>query len=214
MAKKKKLDLKAAAREKTQCLFDEVCKVALEKTNSIAGMQAVSLLEKWMDYDSEVNTKREPLRVQFVEIKALEDKSIVSLDPIPDPAEPVTKKKSRIDVIIYGTAQQAKFLNVRSRYKGCFAGRRWGKTYLFRNDAIKKTQEKPYSHYMYITPSYSQCLDEFKALCDNPAVAPLIFKADGSKPPNIVFKNGSKLSFRSFDRPNLIRGKAADWVWL
>lgn len=95
------------------------------------------------------------------------------------------------------------------------AGRRWGKTFgVVRNRIIKGCLGKPRFSYLYCAPSYALCKQEFEALNFHPGLSGYIARSNTQPFPRIVFANGSAVSFRSLDRPDLLRGGKDNEIWI
>lgn len=110
------------------------------------------------------------------------------------------------------TPDQIDVVQCNARFIGLFAGRRWGKTFTSRARILAKTSN-PGTHYWYIAPSYSQVIQEFDALVAQRELSVIITRHKTQPYPSIDLANGSCIGFRTFDRPNNLRGASLDEVW-
>jgi hypothetical protein len=97
---------------------------------------------------------------------------------------------------------------------GFFAGRRVGKTDTFFNRCVKRCLSGPVE-YVYIAPSYALAKEQFERISES--LKPFTIKngARAQPVPEIILYNGSRIRFRSFDRPKLLRGlRAIDEIWV
>lgn len=112
------------------------------------------------------------------------------------------------------TRAQQKVIQSKARYIGVFAGRRWGKTFVARFRIISRALEKPGAKIWYVTPTYSQLLKEFRALSAHPVFSKYIAKTRLQPYPEIILHNGSEIGYRTFDRPENLKGHGLDEVWV
>jgi phage FluMu gp28-like protein len=110
------------------------------------------------------------------------------------------------------TKDQQEVVLTKARTKVLFSGRRWGKTCTLAGAVIQKAFERSGNLIHYVSPSYARSRDFYKLL--EGIAAPLIQRQSIQPVPNMEFTNGSRLTCRSFDRPNLLRGDASDLVAL
>lgn len=99
-----------------------------------------------------------------------------------------------------------------ARMKVLIAGRRWGKTKTGILHALYCCMSKPRQHAFFLSQNYGLSNTEYKALVDNPSLAPLIRRKGCQPCPHIEWVNRSLLSFKSFDRPDLLRGFGIDFL--
>lgn len=110
------------------------------------------------------------------------------------------------------TPQQREIITSKARYIAGIEGRRVGKTIgIIRNRKINRCLTECIN-YTYITPSYPQLEEEYDALAECEGLRPYIAKCRKQPPPYIRFNTGSRLSYRSFERPKNIRGRGEDEV--
>jgi hypothetical protein len=118
------------------------------------------------------------------------------------------------NVKLFIAPDQAEIINCASRNLGLFAGRRYGKTKTVMVRMIKRCLQQPRFVCWYITPGYAQCKEVYEELVDL-SVKGKLFKRYHMQPfPKIYFKNGSELSFRSFEKPDYLRGTGVHEVWV
>jgi hypothetical protein len=86
------------------------------------------------------------------------------------------------------------------------AGRRYGKSITADNRVIDKAISNPGWRCMYLTPTYAQLIERFASLAENEVFARQIAYTKLQPFPQIVLKNGSKIYYRTFERPKNIRG--------
>lgn len=116
---------------------------------------------------------------------------------------------------LIATPQQIEVIRNPARFISVFAGRRWGKSVgLSRNRALTQCLENPGFHYWYIAPTYAQAIEEFKSIAFHPALRPLIKNALQQPYPEVTFINGSRLAYRTFERPNNLRGAKLNELWV
>jgi hypothetical protein len=104
-------------------------------------------------------------------------------------------------------------VNSTARYNGFFAGRRFGKTHTSKLRIVQRTR-KPGFLYWYIAPTYAQASEEFRSLAFEPAFHPLVAHTRQQPYPEIILRNGARIAYRSFDRPDNLRGAGLDEIWV
>jgi len=109
------------------------------------------------------------------------------------------------------TPDQLKIVTCPARFIGVFAGRRWGKSTVSDTRIAYKTRT-PNFHYIYITPTYAQLIERFRALAFNPGFQQYIENTRLQPFPEITLRNGSKIDYRTFERPHNIKGTWAHEV--
>lgn len=115
---------------------------------------------------------------------------------------------------IHATNDQREIIYCTARHVFMAAGRRYGKTIgVVRNRIIVRCA-KPKFNYWYVTPSYSQCMEEFEALATHPALQHIIVRTKQQPFPQIYFGNGARVGYRSFKNPKELRSRGLDEVWI
>jgi len=107
---------------------------------------------------------------------------------------------------LLATPPQVKVITSSARYIFMAAGRRYGKSVTADNRVIFKTVTQPGYRVMYLTPTYAQLIERFASLAENEVFARHIAYTKLQPFPQIVLKNGSKIYYRTFERPKNIRG--------
>lgn len=107
---------------------------------------------------------------------------------------------------LFVTPDQAQVVRCIARFIFCAAGRRWGKSISSDNRIVFKCLSTPGFLYCYITPTYAQLIDRFRSLAYNPGLYRFIKDVRLQPYPEIIFTNGSRCAFRTFERPNNLRG--------
>lgn len=105
---------------------------------------------------------------------------------------------------LFATQLQIEIIECLARFIGVFAGRRWGKTDTFFNRCVKRCLETPGLQYVYIAPSYGLAKEQYERLVAS--LGGLVKRAVGQPKPVIELVNGSRIHFRSFDKPKFLRG--------
>lgn len=117
------------------------------------------------------------------------------------------------NISLSGTAAQRNVVFAEERILSVFAGRRWGKTFTFLNRAAYKCLKARNFQYWYVAPVYAQAKEQYDRFIGNPALAKYIERAVMQPYPVIHFMNGSRLAFRTFDRPANLRGSGLNEIW-
>jgi len=107
-------------------------------------------------------------------------------------------------VELFATPEQFEIINCTARFMGLFAGRRWGKTDTFFNRCVKRCLETPGFQYVYVAPSYGLAKEQYDRI--SASLGQLVKRAVGQPKPVIELMNGSRIHFRSFDKPKYLRG--------
>ncbi|WP_436344509.1 terminase large subunit domain-containing protein [Natronorubrum sp. FCH18a] len=106
---------------------------------------------------------------------------------------------------------QVDVLESDSRFRIVGCGRRWGKTEMCANEALRRLG-KPDTLVWWVSPTYDIADLGFNAV-EDVVPAPLM---DGepkkTKPKEISLTNGSLISFRSTDREDSLRGEGVDFL--
>ncbi len=110
------------------------------------------------------------------------------------------------------TPKQVEILRHPARFKFIGAGRRWGKTFLSRTELVARALQG--FHCWYIGPSASNSTPEYRAVLNHPALQDLIIKARVQPYPQIWVEGGGSIGYRTFERPDLLRGHGLDYVWV
>lgn len=116
-------------------------------------------------------------------------------------------------LLVYGSEDQRAVIQCSARFMGVFAGRRWGKTVTARGRIITRTAASNFQ-YWYVSPNYSQAIEEFESLVFNQDFASQISRTKQQPYPQIWLKNGSRIGYRSFDRPEALRSRGLDEIWV
>lgn len=117
-------------------------------------------------------------------------------------------------IALCGTPDQREVVYSDARFMFMAAGRRWGKTTTGRNRILRRCLTEPDCRYWYLTPTYAQLKDEFEALAYSNALRPVIKKSNLQPFPEIRFTNGSRVGYRTFERPHNLKGAGLDEVWV
>jgi len=118
------------------------------------------------------------------------------------------------EIKLCGTNSQREIVFCDNRTMCLMAGRRWGKTFTFRNRVIRRCLTSRNMQYWYVAPVYAQAKDQYDAIISNVGLAKYITRSVMQPYPVVHFSNGSKLAFRSFDRPQNLRGSGLGEVWV
>ena len=119
-----------------------------------------------------------------------------------------------IKVNLAATSDQIDIVTNPARNICLMAGRRWGKTFTSRNRILHQCLRRPGFDYWYIAPVYAQCYEEFDALTTHPTLRNTIKRAKLQPYPHIIFKNGSRVAYRSFERAKNLRGSGINEFWV
>jgi len=108
---------------------------------------------------------------------------------------------------------QAAIMALDTRFRVVACGRRWGKSEMAAHLALKRALETAGATVWWVAPSYDQANDYgFDKL--KPLIAPDVL-ADSpkrTKPRAFDFNNGSRISFRSAEREDSLRGPGIDFL--
>lgn len=113
------------------------------------------------------------------------------------------------------TAAQREIVLAPQRFCVLVAGRRWGKGVTARaklSNEISKTWAIGKKFYWYIAQSYGRAVEEFNWWIREPFVKCISSRSKTQPYPQIEFRNGTVLGFRSFDRPDNLVGSGLDGV--
>lgn len=120
-----------------------------------------------------------------------------------------------LDVILAATKEQQEIINCRAKFLCLLAGRRWGKTLgVVRNRIIARCLEKPGFLYLMVAPSLSQVAPELEAIAYHPQMRMFVKGVRTRMRPAIFFKNGSIATFRTLEKPHLLRRDGFDEIWV
>ena len=109
-------------------------------------------------------------------------------------------------VKLTATKWQQEIINCDARIIGIFAGRRSGKTIgCLRNIGLKHCITKSKFKVLTVAPGYSQSKVEYEDIISNISARKFIKRTQIQPFPKVEFTNGSTWSFRSLDRPHLLR---------
>lgn len=107
---------------------------------------------------------------------------------------------------------QAPILESDARFRMVACGRRWGKTEMSAHEATRYLGE-PDTLVWWVAPTYDIADIGFNAV-EKAIPRPLVDDVKRSKPKAIDLKNGSRISFRSADREDSLRGEGLDLLIL
>lgn len=105
---------------------------------------------------------------------------------------------------LFATKAQREIITCSARKMGVFAGRRWGKTDTFFNRCVKRCLSGKPIEYVYVAPSYGLAKEQYERI--ETSLGKFILRAVGQPKPRIELINGSRIHFRSFDKPKYCRG--------
>jgi phage FluMu gp28-like protein len=95
------------------------------------------------------------------------------------------------------------------------ASRQTGKTMLAQNQALKWGLENDNAQVMWVSPTHSQTVKVYKALCDAVGDAPFVkFKRQTQGDTEIIFTNGSVIKFKSAAAEDNLRGESVNYMIL
>jgi len=112
-------------------------------------------------------------------------------------------------------ARQREYLAARDdhRWRVCCWGRRSGKSEIAGVECFRYAVENPGANIWWVGPTYGQANDYgFDKLFPKIPKILLDGQPKRSKPREIYFKNGSKISYRSADRPDSLDGAGVDFL--
>lgn len=115
---------------------------------------------------------------------------------------------------LHATPDQIEVITAKERFLTVMAGRRWGKTFTCCNRIVNKSFQQDNNRYWYIAPTYAQARSQYNRIRSNEGLKDLQKHAQLQPYPMIEFTNGSTVGFRSFDRPDNLRGDGLDEVWV
>lgn len=116
-----------------------------------------------------------------------------------------------IELQLNVTPEQREVIENPARNMYLAMGRRVGKTVGCARNRILSKIVIPNFEYCYIAPTYGQLYKEFEAFLSNADMKPLILRSKVQPFPQIWFKySNAHLSYRSWDRPQSLRGQALD----
>jgi hypothetical protein len=108
---------------------------------------------------------------------------------------------------------QWRVINSTARFLGFFAGRQFGKTWTAQERIIRRVLRNPGFQYWYVTPFYGQCIEEYEKLLERPDFRRHIARAKMQPFPQVWIRNGSRIGYRSFEKPRTLRGKGVHECW-
>ena len=98
------------------------------------------------------------------------------------------------------------------RFRIVAAGRRWGKSVMAAHEALARALEENGATVWWVSPSYDQSND-FGFSKIKPLVSPDVLADEKrTKPRALEFHNGSRISFRSAEREDSLRGPGLDFL--
>ena len=119
-----------------------------------------------------------------------------------------------LDLDLSGSSpEQSEMIACDAQWQIWVCGRRFGKSRGLAHRSVIRGVEQPGSHTLYVAPSYSRAKEQYESLIEIPGFTAEGFLQkwrSGSPYPQYTLFNGSKISFRSFERPNLLRGMGVD----
>jgi len=102
---------------------------------------------------------------------------------------------------------QRAIMNLDVRFRLVAAGRRWGKSVMAAHLALEYALEQNGAVVWWVSPSYDQSND-FGFDKIKPLVSPdVLADVKRTKPRALEFTNGSRISFRSAEREDSLRGR-------
>lgn len=107
---------------------------------------------------------------------------------------------------------QQPILESDARFRIVACGRRWGKTEMSAHEAVRYLGE-PDTLVWWVAPTYDIADIGFNVV-EDAVPRPLVDDVKRSKPKAIDLKNGSRISFRSADREDSLRGEGLDLLIL
>lgn len=102
----------------------------------------------------------------------------------------------------------------RAKFKTVMAGRQWGKTFCSMAAALYSCLRHKNFAFWFVAPTNSVSYSEFRRLAFDPGLKHLIKSVRQQPFLEITFINGSTIQYRSFDRPDNLRGLNANAVWI
>lgn len=117
-----------------------------------------------------------------------------------------------MSIKLFGTPDQIQVIKCPIRFISVFAGRRWGKSTTIDNRIITQTLTKPKFRYWYISPTYAQVLERFRALAFAPGLQRFIRNTKLQPYPEIELVNDSYIGYRTFERPQNLRGSGLNEI--
>lgn len=106
---------------------------------------------------------------------------------------------------------QREFICAPERFLTLMAGRRAGKTDAIKSRIKLRTRQKNFE-YTYITPLYAQCLEIYREITRDPTYQHCIKWIRERPYPHYGLHNGSRVFFKSFQRPEGLRGAGMDEI--
>lgn len=107
---------------------------------------------------------------------------------------------------------QAAVMAIGARFRIVAAGRRWGKSTMAAHEALEYALENTGATVWWVAPTYDQAND-FGFDKINPLVSPdTLADVKRTKPRAFEFDNGSRISFRSGEREDSLRGPGIDFL--
>jgi hypothetical protein len=107
---------------------------------------------------------------------------------------------------------QRAIMDLDVRFRVVAAGRRWGKSEMAAHGTLARALEYPGSVNWWVSPSYDQSND-FGFDKIKPLVSPdVLADVKRTKPRALEFENGSRISFRSAEREDSLRGPGIDFL--
>lgn len=106
---------------------------------------------------------------------------------------------------------QREFLSAAERFLALMAGRRAGKTDAIKS-RIKLRTQRPKFSYTYVTPLYSQALEVYNELISDATYKHRIIRHRERPYPHYWLRNGSRVKFKSFQRPEGLRSTGEDEI--
>ena len=112
------------------------------------------------------------------------------------------------------TPRQIEFITCPARFLGLFAGRRFGKTFAVRVRLMFRAITKNNQEITYISPLSFQAREVYRAIIKDKTLTHRIAHKTERPYPEIVLDTGSRIKFRSMQRPEGIRSTGEDEVIL
>lgn len=109
---------------------------------------------------------------------------------------------------------QQEFILCVARFIALMAGRRAGKTDAIKKRMMLKGSRHPKFRFMYTTPLAVQGTEVYDQICTDKDFRPFIKKFRERPYPIVRIKNGSRIWFRSFQRPEGLRSTGEDEIYI
>lgn len=105
---------------------------------------------------------------------------------------------------------QRAVIESRARFRVVACGRRWGKTLVSSMLTVEEATQKPERLCWWVAPVYDQAKIAFRIFLKN--LPPNIMEVNRTEKSIYFPHNGSRVEFKSADRPETLRGEGVDWL--